>query len=238
VKVNWWEAVNRLASLLRRNEPWSLRERCSAVALDRYSLASNCQILESILADCRRLADGPREPLKASAFARQYWGLCTLQWGEPPPYQRGPRSRDMYRELITPFTGTSQSSAPDGRLENLHILSLATPVRPTEHGTFEIDDPIFPLEVAVPDEHRQIADATVEVMKEEPVVTLGRLVRTHLREHANALDTLTWMLDAGLLLRSRPEPDAVALSSVGAQMGLPLFSIQSVSHTADAIVIR
>jgi len=47
-----------------------------------------------------------------------------------------------------------------------------------------------------------------------------------------------WMVDAGLLLRSRPEPDAVSLRSVGAQMGLPLFSIQNVSHTADAIVIR
>ena len=238
VKVNWWEAVNRLALLLRGGEPRRLRERCYAVAMDRYSLASNCQILESILADCRRVADGPREPLKASVFARQYWGLCTLQWGEPPPYRRGPRSEEMYRELITPFAGTSQASAPEGRLENLHILSLATPVRPTEHGTFELDDPIFPLEVTAPDEYREAAGATIEVMKEEPVVTVGRLVRTHLREHANASDALAWMLDAGLLLRSRPEPDAVSLRSVGAQMGLPLFSIQNVSHTADAIVIR
>lgn len=238
VKVNWWEAVNRLASLLRGGDPRRLRERCHAVAMDRYSLASNCQILESILADCRRAADGPREPLKASVFARQYWGLCTLQWGEPPPYRRGPRSEEMYRELITPFAGTSQASAPEGRLENLHILSLATPVRPTERGTFELDDPIFPLEVTAPDEYREAAGATIEVMKEEPVVTVGRLVRTHLREHANASDALAWMLDAGLLLRSRPEPDAVSLRSVGAQMGLPLFSIQNVSHTADAIVIR
>ena len=237
VKVNWWEAVNRLTSLLRGDRQ-RLRERCRAVAMDRYSLASNCQILESILADCRRAADGPREPLRASVFARQYWGLCTLQWGEPPPYRRGPRSEEMYRELITPFTGTSQASAPEGRLENLHVLSLATPVRPTERGTFELDDPIFPLEVAAPDEYREAVRATIEVMKEEPVATVGRLVRTHLREHANALDALAWMLDAGLLLRSRPEPDAVALRSVGAQMGLPLFSIQSVSHTADAIVIR
>lgn len=238
VKVNWWEAVNRLASLLRGGELRRLRERCYAVALDRYSLASNCQILESILADCRRLADGPREPLKASVFARQYWGLCTLQWGEPPPYRRGPRSQEMYRELITPFTGTSPASAPEGRLENLHILSLATPVRPTERGTFELDDPIFPLEIIAPDEFREAVAAALEVMKEEPVVTVGRLVRTHLREHSNALEALAWMLDAGLLLRSRPEPEAVALRSVGAQMGLPLFLIQSVSHTADAIVIR
>jgi glycosyltransferase involved in cell wall biosynthesis len=238
VKVNWWEAVNRLASLLRSGEQRRLRERCRAVALDRFSLASNCQILESILADCRRLADGPREPLKASVFARQYWGLCTLQWGEPPPYRRGLRSEEMYRELITPFTGTSQASAPEGRLENLHILSLATPVRPTERGTLELDDPIFPLEIAVPEDHHQTVGTTIEIMKEEPVVTVGRLVRTHLREHANAPDALAWMIDTGLLLRSRPEPDTVALRSAGAQMGLPLFSIQSVSHTADAIVIR
>lgn len=238
VKVNWWEAVNRLASLLRNSEPRKLRDRCHAVAMDRFSLASNCQILEGILADCLRVADAPREPLKASVFARQYWGLCTLQWGEPPPYRRGPRSEEMYRELITPFTGTSQASAPEGKLEKLHILSLATPVRPTEHGTLELDDPIFPLEITVPDEYHEAVRATIEIMKEEPVATVGRLVRTHLREHANALDALAWMLDAGLLLRSRPEPDAVSLRSVGPQMGLPLFSIQSVSHTADAIVIR
>jgi glycosyltransferase involved in cell wall biosynthesis len=238
VKVNWWEAVNRLASLLRGGDLQSLRERCRAVAMDKYSLASNCQILEGILADCRRAADSPREPLKASVFARQYWGLCTLQWGEPPPYRRGPRSEEMYRELITPFTGTSQASAPGGRLENLHLLSLATPVRQTERGTFELDDPIFPMEVAAPDEYREAVRATIEVMNEEPVVTVGRLVRTYLGEHANALDALAWMLDVGLLLRSRPEPDAVALRSVGAQMGLPLFSIQSVNYTADAIAIR
>jgi hypothetical protein len=144
----------------------------------------------------------------------------------------------MYRELMTDFAGTSQASATGGPLENLHVLSLATPVRQTAGDAIEIDDPIFPFEVTPPNEHREAVRAALEVMRAEPVVTVGRLVRTHLREQAGARDALAWMLDTGLLLRSRPEPESVALRSVGAQMGQPLFSIQGVSHTADAIVIR
>jgi glycosyltransferase involved in cell wall biosynthesis len=240
VKVNWWEAVNRLTSLLTAgdDEQRRLRGRCRAAAVDRYSLATYCQLLEAILAECLRSSDASDEPLRASAFARQYWGLCTLQWGEPPPYRRGPRSYEMYRELMTDFAGTSQASATGGPLENLHVLSLATPVRQTAGDAIEIDDPIFPFEVTPPNEHREAVRAALEVMRAEPVVTVGRLVRTHLREQAGARDALAWMLDTGLLLRSRPEPESVALRSVGAQMGQPLFSIQGVSHTADAIVIR
>lgn len=241
VKVNWWEAVNHLVAVLRGGpEQARLRQRCRVSAYDRYSLTRYGQHLESILAEARAPAAAPREPLKSSPFARQFWGLCAPQWGEPPPYRRSPRSYQMYRELITAFAGSSPETAAGGpALEPDQILCLANPVVAAGgDGALAINDPIFAFDLTPPEAHRDAVWATLEVTREEPAITVARLSRARLPGRAELAGALAWMLDAGLLLKSAPGPWPLAPRDIGAQMSTPLFTIQKVSHTTDAIVVH
>lgn len=236
VKVNWWQAVNRIVTLLGGGPEQSrLRQRCRGSAYDRYSLTRYGQHLESILCDCRSAEATPREPLKSSPFARQFWSLCAPQWGEAPPYRRSPRSYQMYRELITPFAGSPGPAAGDG-LEPEGILCLANPVL-TDGRTLAINDPIFAFELAIPETHRAAVLAALEVLKEEPAITCGRLARTRLPGQTDLPSALAWMLDVGLVLRGGAGPWPLAPRDIGAQMSVPLFTIQGVSHMTDAVVV-
>jgi glycosyltransferase involved in cell wall biosynthesis len=237
VKVNWWEAVNRLAALLREGPEARrrLRQRCRAAVEDRYSRARYGEALEKLLAECAGLPPG--EPLRSSPFARQYWALCALQWGEPPPYRRGPRAYELYRELITPFAGATQKGPPGGRAEPSHVLCLATPATCDEGGTVRTNDPIFPFELTPPEAHREAVRSVLRAMSEEPVTTAGKLLRAPRPEGADYPAALAWMLKAGLILQSQPDFGGLAPQGVGTQMGRPVFSIQSVPHTTDAVVV-
>jgi glycosyltransferase involved in cell wall biosynthesis len=237
VKVNWWQAVNHIVTVLGGGPEQSrLRPRCRANAYDRYSLTRYGQHLESILSDCRAAEATAREPLKSSPFARHFWGLCAPQWGEPPSYRRSPRSYQMYRELIAPFAGSSPGPAAAGELDPQEILCLANPLL-IDGRTLAINDPIFAFELEIPEAHRAAVLAVLEVLKEEPAITWGRLARTRLPAQADLPGALAWMLDTGLLLKGGTGPWPLTPRDIAAQMSVPVFTIQSMSHTTDAMVV-
>jgi len=49
--------------------------------------------------------------------------------------------------------------------------------------------------------------------------------------------TLKWMLNAGILLRTRPMNPSIDPKIVGEEMGKPLFAIQNVDYRSDIMVI-
>ena len=157
----------------------------------------------------------------------------------PPPYQRGPRSFELYKELIGPFTGLTESTIPTGeKLEPEHLLVLAAPVR-AEGQILRINDPIFPMEVTMPGDYQKTCHAILEMLKTEPVVQLKRLQSLMTSSHAAATDdTVTWMLTAGILLRARPMNPSIDPTLIGDKMSRPVFTIQTVDYKSDVFVLK
>jgi glycosyltransferase involved in cell wall biosynthesis len=224
VKLNWWEAVNKIVSFLHNESEYlQLRQKCVDIAHNKYSLSKYHKNLRSILADCQRKADGISEPLKASEFARQYWA--------DPDH--------MYKELITPYTGTSQDGVADDKwLKANQVVCLATPLIKVDEESFEINDPIFPLSITIPAEHKKVICTVIEAMREEPAITVERLTNNYLTGQANIQDALEWMFEAGLILKGGLETEALSARSIGSQMSLPLFSFQRLNFSSDIVVAR
>jgi hypothetical protein len=144
----------------------------------------------------------------------------------------------MYKELITPFTGRTESVVPAGEeLRPDQLLVLAVAVR-AESGVIKPDDPIFPLEFEIPGEYQEQCKAVLEVLRNEPVVELKRLEQLMARRAGNLQSTLKWMLDKGILLRTKVMDAYLDPDMIGNKMGKPVFSIQSVNFATDVIAIR
>jgi glycosyltransferase involved in cell wall biosynthesis len=224
IKLNWWEAVNNIVSLLDNEfEYLKLRQRCVDIAHNKYSLSQYREKLRSILTDCQSKADGVSEPLKAREFAQQYWAN---------PYH-------LYKELITPYTGVSHDGAADGqRLKAKQVVCLATPLIKVDEESFEINDPIFPLILTIPAKHKKVICIVIEAMREEPAITVERLTNNYLTGQANTQEALEWMLEAGLILKGGLENEALSAHSIGTQMSLPLFSFLNVNSSSDIVIFR
>jgi hypothetical protein len=115
---------------------------------------------------------------------------------------------------------------------------LANPLSEIEEGLFEINDPIFPLNSVIPKQYKRVACTVIEVMRLQPVITLGRLIDNYLVGQPNVLDALEWMIEEGLILRSGNEHDVISTDNVSSQMSLPLFSFQNLSSCSDFAVLR
>jgi glycosyltransferase involved in cell wall biosynthesis len=238
VKLNWWEAVNKIVSLLSSGpEYMQLRQRCWNSAYQRYSLSQYRQNLESILADCQK-TESKTEPLKASVFARQFWDSCMQQQGGRPAYKRGVSSYQLYKELISLYTGaTRNGTAADQLLKPNQVLCLATPLIRAHEMLLKIIDPVFPLEITIPVEYQEVVCTVIDVMKEEPAITVERLTRDYLAGQVDIPGALEWMIEAGLILKTESENEAISPRSINSQMSIPLFSIQSVDYMTDVVVI-
>jgi glycosyltransferase involved in cell wall biosynthesis len=240
VKINWWEAINRIVSLLEdESKLQRFRENCRASALEFSSQSRYAELLESTVAYCRRLSDGPSEPLKPTDFAREFWFECQPRELSPSLFQRGQKSFEMYKELITPFTGTTENTIPNEEpLSNDELLILAVPVR-IEESTIRLDDPIFPLEIVLPEENREVYEAILEVLPKEPAIKLERL-QDLIPDHAQPYlkDILKWMFEKGIVLRTKVMDAYIDPEMIGEQMGQPVFSIQPVQFATDVLVIK
>jgi len=51
-------------------------------------------------------------------------------------------------------------------------------------------------------------------------------------------DTLTWMLTAGILLRTRPMNPSLDPTSIDDKMSKPVFTIQTVDYESDVFVLK
>lgn len=239
VKLNWWEAINRIVQLLEDEATLQkFRERCPVHVKEHFSIQRYDEILESILVDCKKRSENGSEPLILSEFGAEFWQQCQYRSLLPPPYRRGKRSMDLYKELIAPFTGVTESLvAPFYNLKADHLLVLASPVE-VQAGIIKINDPIFPMEVVVPNDYQKTCNAALEILTKEPVMQFERLKSLLDVSLLAGLDaTLKWMLNAGILLRTRPMNPSIDPKIVGEQMGKPLFAIQNVDYRSDIMVI-
>ena len=240
VKLNWWEAVNRIISLLEDEETLArFRERSRSYALELSSPARYAENLEALVAEAEKLRHGPSEPLELTDFAREYWRECLPNEFSAPSFQRGRKSFEMYRELIGPYTGTTENTlTTDEPFNPDQLLVLATPVR-IEGNLGKLDDPIFPLEVVMPEANQQTAEAVLAVLKKQPVISLEALQQSlPAAVHSCLQSTLKWMLEHGIVLRSRLMDAYIEPDMIGEQMAQPVFSIQPVDFMSDVIVIR
>jgi hypothetical protein len=240
VKLNWWEAINRIVQLLEDDATLQrFRERCPIHVMEHFSKQRYDEVLESILVDCKKVNENGSQPLALSDFGAEFWDRCLHGSMSPPPFQRGRRSFELYKELIGSFTGVTESTVPTAdKLQPDHLLVLAAPVQ-TEGGIMRINDPIFPIEVSVPDDYQKMCDAVLEILKKEPVVQLKRLKSLMPGPVVAATDdTLKWMVTAGILLATRPMNPSIEPKLIGDQMSKPLFTIQSVDYRSDVFVIK
>lgn len=236
VKVDWWEAACKIVSLLE-GDAEGLRQRSRQHALGQFSLAPFRHIAESIISEAGAFRESNHEPLALTAFGREFWETCAPRRADLPGYRRSPRAYELYRELITPYTGATPDSTADERLSPDHILCLATPVAPNDDGSLSVDDLIFPLAIDPPGDLRGTITAVLGAMKEEPVIKVERLLGAHLSDRPDAPDALSWMLDAGLLLKTLPENGHRFPQGLGARLSTPMFSVQRLEHTVDAVML-
>lgn len=240
IKPNWWEAINRIAQLLGDETTLRrFREKCPVHVREQFSKQRYDEVIESILVECKKASENKSEPLALSEFGSEFWHRCRFQPMSPPPYQRSHRSVELYKELIAPFTGLTESTVPAA--ENLkpdHILVLAAPVQ-AEGRSIKINDPIFPMEVIVPANYEKTCHAVLEILRRDPVVQLDHLKGSVDRSLHTSFDaSLKWMLNAGILLRTRSMNPSLDPKSVGDQMAKPLFTIQGVDYRTDVFVIK
>jgi len=249
VKINWWEAINRIVHLLEDDEAMQqLRQHCPAHAKQMFSKTRYAETLDSIITDCVKNARNGSEPVKLTPFGDQYWLECQPRSSLPPPYQRGPHSFALYKELIGPFTGTTDNSIPeDNALQPDQLLLLAVPTR-LEQSTIQPDDPLYPIPITVPEEYLPYCGPALEIFRKEPVIQVQRL-ETLLRDSMNGSstnghsnnglrETVKWLLSSGVLLRTKLIDESLTPDIVDERMGKPLFSIQNIDYKTDVIVIR
>src|SRR5689334_12276927 len=240
VKLNWWEAINRIVQLLQDEATLQrFRERCPIHVMEHFSKQRYDEALESILVDCKKMSENGSQPLALSDFGVEFWQCCLAGPMSPPPLQRGRRSFELYKELIGPFTGVTESTIPMAdNLQPDQLLVLATPVQ-IEGGLIQINDPIFPMEVSMPEDYRKPCQAILEILKRDPVVQLKRLISLVTSSLMSSTEeTLKWMLNAGILLRTRPMNPSIDPGLIGDQMSRPLFTIQSVDYRSDVYVFK
>jgi Glycosyl transferases group 1 len=237
VKLNWWEAINRLIALLEDEETLvRLRQHCRAHALEIYSQVHYAESLESIVVECERRSHGACEPLKLTEFAREYWLECQPREFSPPSFQRGQKSFEMYKELIAPYTGATENNiALDEPFAPDQLVMLATPVR-VEENVIKLDDPIFPLEFSIPEANRGMVEQTLEVLRKQPIISLKSLQETI--PAPSLQPALQWLLEKGIVLRTKVMDAYLEPDMIGEQMGQSVFSIQPVDFATDVIVIR
>ena len=241
VKLNWWEAVNKIVSLLESGpELTELRRKCRESVSQRYSLSQHRRDLEAILADCHGKSEIASEPLQASEFAQQFWNSCAPILGVEGEvsYKYGVSPDHMYRELIGPYAGTLHGKAAGGRrLKPDQVLCLTAPLLQYNERSIEINDPIFPLNVTIPAEICEAVNAVIGAMREEPAITVKRLNGNYLAGLPNVSRALEWMAETGLILKNDSQNGDLSPSSIGHGMSLPLFSIQRINSSTDIMIL-
>lgn len=241
VKVDWWEGIHKMVSLLtdKESERLRFRQRSRKHAHEKFSLAPFSKAVESVLADGLALKESTSEPLELTPFAREFFEVCTPLLGKLPLYKLNAHTYELYRKLMSPYTGSTQHST-DGadQLSPEQTLCLASPVVMNDDGSVSVDDLIYPLRLALPDTHREAVCATLEAMKEEPVIKVERLTDFYLSGHLNTIEALSWMLDVGLIIKTMSGNGRVTLHDLGMKMSTPLYSVQRVNPmTVDAVVL-
>lgn len=241
VKVNWFEAANRVAVLL--DDPTArarFRESCSRHVTEHYSRAAYQGHIESVVTGAAAAVGNRVEPLQPTEWAAEFWSVCDPLSSAQPPYRRGPKSAELYRQLIVPYTGASTESVPvTERVEPDDVVCLSTPIVAGADGRLRFDDPLYPFELDLPDAHRSHVGAILAAMQDEPVTTADRLLRGCAQDPDRAVQALAWLLTVGALLRTRPTAGWPSARQVSGRVASGLFSFVEIDRAAtDFILFR
>jgi glycosyltransferase involved in cell wall biosynthesis len=238
VKLSWWEAANRIVALL---EDRTARERMRAACLEmagRYTQARYTDLLETALTTIHDNRDRPAEPLRPTPFAERFWSVCDPAQGTDAPFRRGPESEEMYRELVAPFAGVTPNHVPPGaELELEQVLSLATAVDVDGSGRVHVNHVLYPFPVQVPVEHLDGVHAILDVLREEPAITVERLAGTRLNFTPELFQALSWMLEAGLVLRTRAVAGWMDPETVDTRLSQSLITGQSIDRDITDLLV-
>jgi glycosyltransferase involved in cell wall biosynthesis len=238
VKVNWWEAAATVVRELRSDaDRETLRQNCRAATLERYSLARYREDLESLIAESKSSVPSASEGVKPSAFAQELWRLFKDGDGVPP-YRRGPNAQEIYQELVTPLMGTAETCKPPGvNLNAKNVLCLATPVVLCPRGRISINDPIFPMDLTVPEDLQGTVEKIMQEIQKEPVISVDLLASRLQVGSSDLLRALTWMSETGLVLNTICEDDLAGIQPIGPQFAQPVFNIRRVDHSDDVVYV-
>lgn len=238
VKVNWWEVVCRVLSLLEdEDEAARLGRRAAEHARENYSFAPFSRAVDSLISDCEGLTEGGGEPLETTAFAEEFWRECPPLRGSLPFYRYSPRAYQLYRELITPYAGAMPDDGGGAALAPDDLLCLASPASTNDDGSLSVDDFIFPFTIKPPEAHAATVGSALEALRGEPVISAERLADAHLSGSQDAHGALEWMLDSGLLLKTHPDCGRGAPANLGGRMSAPLFSVRRIDATVDVVTL-
>jgi hypothetical protein len=213
-----------------------MRSACLRHA-ERYTLAAHIDTLGEVLASVERDAGRPARPLQATPWAQEFWSVCDPRW-PVGLFRRGQRSEELSRELAAPYTGALPENVPPGEpLEAGQVLSLATPVEMSPAGWMRLDDPLHSFRLDVPPAYLENVRAIFTAMREEPAITVDKLTRVRLATLADDSAALRWMLEMGLVLRTRPVPGWIEPETVDRRVSEVLFSVQYVDREATDLVV-
>jgi glycosyltransferase involved in cell wall biosynthesis len=240
VKVDWWEAAERVAFLLRDAAAAArFRDEGPEYVSHHFSQARLRERLNELLGErAGAPTGGAAEPLQVTDFAREFWERCDPAAEVRAPYRRGARAMELYRELIAPYTGLSPLGVPaDAPLEKGQILCLAAPVAGDPRTGFRVDDPLYPLECEVPARRARPFRKLLALFAEEPVMTVERMTEHHLPRSPAALRALEWMIETGLVLRSVELPGGLAPAAAHPAVARPLFSFERLPPDGPDFVV-
>lgn len=240
LKASWWEALNRIVELLEdRPGRERFRETCPRHA-ERFSQDAFAARLDEALAAAFDSRGRPAEPLRATRFAEEFWSVCDPATLTGAPFRSGPEMEGRYRDLAAPYAGAARPHVPAGEaLEPGQVLSLATPVELDGPRGPRVDHVLYPFRLDVPPAYLNGVKAILSILREAPAITAEELAGPRLDAPPGGLDALSWMLEAGLVLRTRRMPGWLSPGTVDRRLGQVLFSSRHVDReTTDLLVYQ
>lgn len=238
-KVDWYEAAGLVSALLA--DPGTrarFRDPCLARTGECYSRRAWAELLDQVVRDAAAGSRAASSPLRATEFAAEYWAVCGPRAQDGAGYRRGPRSEEMYRELVAPFAGVTRNRVPPvAPLRSGEVLSLATALAPVDGGAaLRVDSPFYPFAVEVPGELRAATGAVVDALRHEPALAVETFA-VRLSGVERAAEALAWMMEAGLVLRTRPGPGWVPPSRVPPEVAAVLFTVQPIDRSTTDLLV-
>jgi glycosyltransferase involved in cell wall biosynthesis len=232
VKVDWWEAANKIVELLRetRKGP-DLRATCARTAQDEYSVGKYGERLATIIDECGASKKKMHAAIELTDFALEFWYRTAPRPGEKAPYRASPQSLNMYRQMIQSFAGRMQTGK-NCCLQDNQILCLGAPVSIVDNYVI-INDPIYPIELINPPHLKQELTNILAAFDKQPALYAGDISKASLPPSA----ALEWLIDNGVVLMSACQAK-IPSYAVNGNMSKSFCTIHGVTHDTDIIYIR
>jgi glycosyltransferase involved in cell wall biosynthesis len=232
VKVDWWEAANKIVELLRETKKSpALRATCARIAQDEYSVEKYGERLATVVDECGTSKRKMHAAIELTDFALEFWYRTAPRPGEKVPYRTSPQSLNLYRQMIQSFAGRMQT-AKQGGLQDNQILCLGAPVYMVDNYVI-IDDPIYPIELTIPPHLRQDITNILTVFDKKPALYVEAICTTSLPLSA----ALEWLIDNGVVLISACQAK-IPSHTINGHMSKPFCTIHGIAHDTDIIYTR